>query len=89
MAGRRGTRKEGPFESPTPQAGHMPAPSPRDLGGFGPKGKRGEHDSDFSGNETAKPRELRPTEGDSGTSTFSARKGSIVFGEHDPRRSHS
>jgi len=87
--GKRGTRKEGPFESPTPEAGHMPAKSPRGQKDFSGSAKRGIHESDFSGNRTTMPRELRPNIDQGGDTSFSAAKGPISNRNHDPRRSHS
>jgi len=88
--GTRGTRPEGPFEPPTPLVSHMPASELADQGEFG-SSKRGIHESDFSGNATAKPKELRGGISNSGDQAFEGNAEVTGFeaNKSDPRRSHS
>lgn len=88
--GTRGTHKDGPFESPTPDAGHMPAKSPETQPDFNSSGKRGVHDSDFSGNKTAEPKELRRNmhEGGWTDEKGEADKTIDMARGFDPRRTH-
>lgn len=91
MSGSRGVRKEGPFESPTPGASHMPAKTPTKQRDFGGSGKRGSKDSDFSGNSMKQPKELRPSLDQGGDESFTTGvKTNIDMARgFDPRRSHS
>lgn len=91
MSGSRGVHKEGPFESPTPGASHMPAKEPTKQRDFGGSGKRGVKDSDYSSNSMKQPKELRPGIDQGGDESFDAKvQVNIDMARgFDPRRSHS
>ena len=68
---------------------NMPADKPKHLGKLGGSGG-GTHNDGVDYGPTPKPRELKPSDGDEGTGSFSPNADkTIEFGNHEPRRSHS
>lgn len=85
MAGKRGTHDDSDGASGADR--NMPAPTPKKQGDMTSEG-RGTHDDGFS-QPMDRPSELKGGIDMGGTTEFSAPKGTIVFGDHDTRRSTS